>query len=96
MGKAGQLVDVNGDGTIDLRDAATQPPTPLVAEAHRQGLFVHVFTFRNEKRRLAFDYRGDPTAEYLQFFRLGVDGVFSEFPDTAVMARAVYLRENGR
>ena len=96
MGRAGQLVDVNGDGKVDLRDAATQPPTPLVAEAHRQGLFVHVFTFRNEKRRLASSYLGDPQAEYLQFFRLGVDGVFSEFPDTAVMARALHLRERGR
>jgi len=93
---AGQLVDVNRDGKVDLRDATTQPVTTLVAEAHKQGLFVHVFTFRNEKRRLASDYRGDPQAEYLQFFRLGVDGVFSEFPDTAVMARAVYLREGGR
>jgi glycerophosphoryl diester phosphodiesterase len=80
---------------MDLRDAATQSPTSLVAEAHRQGLFVHVFTFRNEKRQLASSYRGDPQAEYLQFFRLGVDGVFSEFPDTAVMARAAYLREGG-
>jgi len=93
---AGQLVDVNGDGKVDLRDAATQPPTSLVAEAHKQGLFVHVFTFRNVQRRLAFTYRGDPQAEYLQFFRLGVDGVFSEFPDTAAMARAAYLREGGR
>jgi glycerophosphoryl diester phosphodiesterase len=39
---------------------------------------------------------GDPQAEYLQFFRLGVDGVFSEFPDTAVAARKVFLREGGR
>jgi glycerophosphoryl diester phosphodiesterase len=93
---AGQLVDVNGDGKVDLRDATTEPPTSLVAEAHKHGLFVHVFTFRNEKRRLASSYRGDPQAEYLQFFRLGVDGVFSEFPDTAVTARAAYLREGGR
>ena len=92
----GQLVDVNGDGKVDLRDATTQPPTALVTEAHKQVLFVHVFTFRNEKRRLASSYRGDPQAEYLQFFRLGVDGVFSEFPDTAVMARAVYLAEGKR
>ena len=96
MGRAGQLVDVNGDGKVDLRDAETQPPTALVAEAHKRGLFVHVFTFRNEQRRLASSYMGDPQAEYLQFFRLGVDGVFSEFPDTAVTARSVYLRERGR
>ena len=96
MGRAGQLVDVNGDGKVDLRDAETQPPTALVAEAHKRGLLVHVFTFRNEQRRLASSYMGDPQAEYLQFFRLGVDGVFSEFPDTAVTARSVYLRERGR
>ena len=93
---AGQLVDVNRDGKLDLRDVTTQPATTLVAEAHKKGLFVHVFTFRNEKRRLASDYRGDPQDEYLQFFGQGVDGVFSEFPDTAVMARAIYLREGGR
>ncbi|MDD1651161.1 MAG: glycerophosphodiester phosphodiesterase, partial [Methylococcaceae bacterium] len=93
---AGQLVDVSGDGKVDLRDAVTKPPTSLVAKAHKEGLFVHVFTFRNEQRRLASSYRGDPQAEYLQFFQLGVDGVFSEFPDTAVMARAAYLREFGR
>jgi glycerophosphoryl diester phosphodiesterase len=92
----GRLVDVNGDGRIDLRDASTQPPTTLVADAHRAGLFVHPFTFRNEKRRLALDYRGDPQAEYLQFFRLGVDGVFADFADTAVAARAVLLQEAKR
>jgi glycerophosphoryl diester phosphodiesterase len=88
---SGQLVDVNGDGNVDIRDATTQSPTSLVSEAHKSGLFVHVFTFRNEKRRLASSYDGDPQAEYLQFFRLGVDGVFSEFPDTALKARAIYL-----
>jgi glycerophosphoryl diester phosphodiesterase len=93
---AGQLVDVNGDGKVDLRDAATQTPTSLVTEAHSQGLFVHVFTFRNEKRQLASSYRDDPQAEYLQLFRLGVDGVFSEFPDTAAMARQAFLRGGGR
>jgi hypothetical protein len=27
---------------------------------------------------------GDPLAEYRQFFQLGVDGLFSDFPDTAL------------
>ena len=84
---AGRLKDINGDGTIDLRDASTQEPTSLIDDAHRMGLFVHAFTFRNESRNLAQNYLGDPRAEYLQFFRLGVDGVFSEFPDTAIDAR---------
>ena len=48
---------------------------------------MHPWTFRNEPMHLAADYSGDPVAEYLQFYRLGVDGVFSDFPDTAVEAR---------
>jgi glycerophosphoryl diester phosphodiesterase len=77
-------------------DASTQDSTSLITDAHRLGLFVHVFTFRNEKRHLAHSYEGDPQSEYLQFFRLGVDGVFSEFPDTALAARAIYLKATGR
>ncbi len=93
---AGNLRDINGDGKVNLNDATTQAPTTLVNDAHAAGLFVHAYTFRNEKRRLTADVGGDPQAEYLQYFRLGVDGVFSDFPDTAVAARAAYLAEMGR
>ena len=86
---AGNLKDINGDGKIDLRDAVTGNPTSLIDDAHRLGLFVHAFTFRNESQYLAHSYLGDPRSEYLQFFRLGVDGVFSEFPDTAIAARCL-------
>jgi glycerophosphoryl diester phosphodiesterase len=84
---AGNLQDMNGDGSVDLRDAVTGSPTSLIEDAHKLGLFVHAFTFRNESRYLAHSYLGDPRAELVQFFRLGVDGVFSEFPDVAVAAR---------
>jgi len=92
----GQLIDINGDGKVDLMDASTQAPTSLIVDAHKLGLFVHAFTFRNEKRYLAHSYEGDPQSEYLQFFRLGVDGVFSEFPDTALAARYSYLKATNR
>jgi len=65
-------------------------PSPLIDDAHRTGLLVHVWTFRNEQHRLAADYQGSPINEYLQFYRLGVDGVFSDFPDTAVAARVMH------
>jgi len=93
---AGVMIDVNGDGKVNLQDATTTAPTTLIADAHKAGLFVHEYTFRNEPRRLAFDYAGSPQAEYLQHFRLGVDGLFSDFTDTAIAARAVYLGETGR
>jgi glycerophosphoryl diester phosphodiesterase len=93
---AGVAIDKNGDGKTDLTDAVSQTPTSLVADAHRLGLLVHPYTFRSEKRRLTFDMGGDPANEYLQFFRIGVDGMFSDFPDAAVAARNRYLRETGR
>ena len=93
---AGNLRDMNGDGKVDYSDASTQAPTTLIDDAHKAGLFVHAFTFRNEARRLALDYKGDPVAEYLQFYRLGLDGLFSDFGDTALAARTIYLRELGR
>ena len=93
---ADNLRDVNGDGKVNYNDASSQPATTLIDDAHKAGLFVHAYTFRNEQRRLAFDYNKDPKAEYLQFYRLGLDGVFSDFPDTALEARSAYLRELGR
>ena len=96
LNAAGAAIDKNGDGKTDLTDAVSQPASTLIADAHKLGLLVHPYTFRNEKRRLTFDMAGDPINEYLQFFRLGVDGLFSDFPDTAVAARAKYLKETGR
>ena len=92
---SGNLKDMNGDGKINLQDATTQTPTTLIADAHKAGLMVHAYTFRNEARRLALDYKGDPKNEYLQFYRLGIDGLFSDFTDTALAARATYLKEMG-
>jgi glycerophosphoryl diester phosphodiesterase len=67
-------------------------PTSLVADAHAAGLVVHPYTFRDEPAFLAADSRRDPIREYLQFYELGVDGVFSDFADTAVRARNLLLR----
>jgi glycerophosphoryl diester phosphodiesterase len=69
----------------------TLPPTTLVQDAHAAGLLVHPYTFRNEGRYLAADYNNNPQAEYEQFFKLGVDGLFSDFPDTGVKSRAQTL-----
>ena len=96
IGADGKPVDLNKDGTINDADATSTAPTTLVADAHKAGLFVHPFTFRNENRRLATDYKGDPKNEYLAYYRLGVDGVFTDFTDTALAARSAYLKEAGR
>ena len=83
----GKPDDLNGDGKIDERDRVLLPPSSLIKEAHEVGLFVHTWTFRNEPRRLVSDVKGDPVLEYRMFYALGIDGVFSDFPDTALAAR---------
>ena len=85
--KDGKPDDLNGDGKIDERDRVMMPATSVVKDAHAAGLFVHAYTFRSEAKRLASDFKGDPKAEYKLFFNLGVDGVFSDFADTAKAAR---------
>ncbi|WP_409025072.1 glycerophosphodiester phosphodiesterase family protein [Flavobacterium sp.] len=62
-------------------------PTHLIAEAHKRGLQVHCYTFRNESRRLLKTYKNNPILEYQAFYKLGIDGLFSDFTDTAVKAR---------
>ena len=66
----------------------------FVASAHAAGLAVHPYTFRSENAFLPEDLRssadpaahGDAAAEYLRYIEMGIDGLFSDFPDAAVAA----------
>lgn len=73
------LIPVNPDGSLAA-------PTDLVARAHALNLLVHVWTVRREKEFLPAGYHGDVDAEFAALRRLGVDGVFTDFPDLAVKA----------
>ena len=99
LNMASACADADGDNAFNgYADATQQPATTLVTDAHRAGLFVHEYTFRNERGyyNLPLDAAGDPVAEYLTHFRLGVDGVFSDFADTALEARARFAQERGQ
>ena len=87
------VVDPNGTGPGEAK-LKLLPPTDLIARAHKAGLLVHAYTFRNEQGRLPSDYAGNPVNEYLQYFELGIDGLFSDFADTAVAARVLYKLKN--
>lgn len=62
----------------------------IVDLAHSAGLFVHVYTFRSDKPFLAQEYAQEPAKEYLSFFKLGIDGVFTDFTDHAIKARSIF------
>lgn len=84
----GKPDDVNGDGQLSEADRRlAAEPTSLIDDAHAAGLLVHPYTFRNESFFLAIDYDNNPEAEYEQFFHLGIDGLFSDNPDTAFVVR---------
>ena len=65
------------------RDGSLGPPTDLVARAHAAGLLVHAWTVRIDKEFLPAGYHGKPEAEFEQLRTLGIDGVFTDFPDVA-------------
>ncbi|WP_235498745.1 glycerophosphodiester phosphodiesterase family protein [Knoellia sp. Soil729] len=87
-----RVIPIAGDGTLGS-------PTSLVADAHRAGLEVVVWTFRAENSFLPVDYRtgSDPAAhgrlgdEVGRFLDTGVDGVFCDQPDICVAARKAFL-----
>ncbi|MFJ7205443.1 glycerophosphodiester phosphodiesterase [Streptomyces sp. NPDC098789] len=85
--------------TLDLivpRDAAGKlgTPTTLVRDAHARGLILHPYTARNENAFLPADFRkgtdpnayGDSFGAFRAYFALGIDGIFSDNADTALLA----------
>jgi glycerophosphoryl diester phosphodiesterase len=78
------IVPQNSAGTVIF------PPTDLVQRAHQRGLLVHTWTFRDDA--FPSGYVGGPISEYLTYYRLGIDGVFSDFPETAFTAREIFRR----
>ncbi|MCZ2836738.1 glycerophosphodiester phosphodiesterase [Modestobacter sp. VKM Ac-2985] len=86
-----QVIPLAEDGTLG-------EPTSFVADAHAVDLLVHPYTFRNENAFLPaeLDEGTDPAAygraleEQLAFWEAGVDGIFTDNPDTGVLTRDLF------
>lgn len=78
-------VDRNGDGQITINDRRVVGSTGVTEMAHEKGLLVHTWTFRNDASGYGFS---DPQQEMTYYFDLGIDGVWTDFADTGVAARA--------
>jgi len=57
----------------------------FVVKGDQKGLMVHTWTYRNDASGYGFS---DPKAEMQYYMKLGVDGVFTDFPVTGVQAVA--------
>jgi glycerophosphoryl diester phosphodiesterase len=87
-----QVIPRQIDGTLG-------EPTTFVDDAHAAGLLVHPYTMRNENTFLPADHReGDSDDDYgraideqVAFWAAGVDGIFTDNPDTGVESRRLFL-----
>jgi glycerophosphoryl diester phosphodiesterase len=88
----GQLIPLDAAGKLTA-------PTAIVADAHRAGLEVQPYTFRNENPFLPANLRssaepdayGDVFTEEAAFLKAGVDGFFADQPDTALESLHAFL-----
>lgn len=87
-GYAGILAGIGPDKVMLRGDDGM--PSPLMLAAQQLGLKTHPWTFRDDDIGEGF---ATAEEEYLAYFRLGIDGMFSDFSDTAVRLRAIYLNE---
>jgi glycerophosphoryl diester phosphodiesterase len=87
--------------TLDLiiprkKDGSLGDETTLVRDAHAQKLVLHPYTMRNENVFLPTDFRkgddpnayGDAFGAFKRYFETGIDGLFSDNCDTALLAAA--------
>ena len=63
--------------------------TPLVANAHAAGLAVHPYTFRKDSIAMPAYAESFEILLDIFFNQVGVDGIFTDFPDKA----AVFLHD---
>ncbi|MGW0466779.1 glycerophosphodiester phosphodiesterase [Streptomyces sp. NPDC003027] len=76
------------------KDGRLGEPTTLVRDAHAKGLILHPYTHRNENTFLPADFRrgtdpaayGDAFGALKKYLATGIDGIFSDNPDTALLA----------
>ncbi|MFI2362774.1 esterase-like activity of phytase family protein [Promicromonospora sp. NPDC019610] len=81
------LIPRNADGTLGA-------PSSVIRDAHRAGLEVHTWTFRQENQFLPAEFRssadpnavGDLVGEIRVFLDAGLDGFFSDNPDLGAAA----------
>ncbi|MFJ2605124.1 glycerophosphodiester phosphodiesterase [Streptomyces sp. NPDC087425] len=90
--------------TLDLvvprtADGSLDAPSTLVRDAHKVGLLLHPYSMRNENPFLPTEYRkgsapdayGDAFGAFQTYFATGIDGLFTDNTDTALLARAAFV-----
>ena len=78
-------IDRSGDGKITEVDRRVDGSTGVIEMAHQKGLLVHTWTFRGDSGGYDLGFK-DVKTEIEYYIKLGIDGVFSDFPAAGVAA----------
>ncbi|MFJ9417483.1 glycerophosphodiester phosphodiesterase [Streptomyces sp. NPDC101227] len=100
---AGFAEGIGPDLTVIIprdKDGRLGTPTSVVKDAHAAGLVLHPYTVRNENSFLPADFRrgtdptayGDALGVFKAYLGTGIDGLFSDNPDTALLAAAEFRK----
>ncbi|WP_030373606.1 glycerophosphodiester phosphodiesterase [Streptomyces rimosus] len=100
---AGFAEGIGPDLTVILprtKDDKLGKPTSVVRDAHAAGLVLHPYTGRNENTFLPADFRrgtdpnayGDALGYFKKCLATGIDGLFSDNCDTALLAAAEFRK----
>ncbi|MFG2136728.1 glycerophosphodiester phosphodiesterase [Streptomyces sp. NPDC048650] len=100
---AGFAEGIGPDLTVVIprdKDGKLGTPSAVVEDAHAAGLVVHPYTVRNENSFLPADHRrgtdpnayGDALGVFRAYLGTGIDGLFSDNPDTALLVAAEFRR----
>ncbi|MDA0272208.1 MAG: glycerophosphodiester phosphodiesterase family protein [Proteobacteria bacterium] len=66
--------------------------TSVISEAKSLGLFVHLWTIRDDLPMPGFD---SVHAEIEAYLEAGIDGFFTDFPDSSIVTRDAFLARTG-
>ncbi|MFI9354116.1 glycerophosphodiester phosphodiesterase [Streptomyces lydicus] len=100
---AGFAEGIGPDLTVIIprdKDNKLGTPTSVVEDAHAAGLVLHPYTVRNENTFLPADFRkgtdptayGDSLGVFKAYLATGIDGLFSDNCDTALLAAAEFRK----
>jgi len=81
---------------VTAQQESKNPVSPVIEMAHAAGLEVIAYTFRKEADFVYPSFEGDVRAEIGFCLQLGLDGLFTDFPDTGVLQRNVWIKEKNK
>ena len=80
---AGFGLDKNFISSKNAENYITNINSYMIDDAKENGLLTHAYTFAHDLDDFSWSYGKNPYLEYEPYVRVGIDGLFADFPETA-------------